>query len=137
MLNWNSVESDVMELLANENPAVSKFDLDKALVGKIKSELARLEFGTDAKAKAKLTVNKDFSVQYSERQKATGNPEFRPFAALLRWNDSLVRSRTEFPGTKEAALPNTAEFRTLVAWIKSLRPRAETPKSEATETVNA
>lgn len=119
-----------MELLAKENPAVSKFDIDKAIAGKIRAEISALQFSTDAKAKSKLTVNADFTASYNNKQKASANAEWKPFAALLRWNDSLVRSRAEFPGATQATLPNTTEFRTLVAWVKSLRPRGEATKAE-------
>jgi len=130
MITWNNIQADVLELLAAENPAVSKFDIDKAIAGKIRAEIGALQFGTDAKAKSKLTVNADFTASYNNKQKASANAEWKPFAALLRWNDSLVRSRAEFPGATQATLPNTTEFRTLVAWVKSLRPRADAPKKE-------
>ena len=137
MITWNNIQADVLELLAVENPAVSKFDIDKAIAGKIRAEIGALQFGTDAKAKAKLTVNADFTASYNNKQKASANAEWRPFAALLRWNDSLVRSRAEFPGSTVASLPTTVEFRTLVAWIKSLRPRAEVAKEVAKAEVPA
>lgn len=130
MITWNNVCADVLELLAAENPAVSKYDIDKALAGKIRAEIGALQFGIDAKAKSKLVVNADFTASYSNKNKASASAEWKPFAALLRWNDSLVRSRAEFPGATQATLPTTTEFRTLVAWVKSLRPRQETPKQE-------
>ena len=127
MIQWNKISEDVLALLAALNPAVSVFDLDKAISGKIRAELGSLEFGKDAKATAKLTVNKDFSAQYSERQKALPTLESKPFMALLRFNDRCAAVRAEFPKFTVATLPDTTEFAALRLWVKSLRARTEAP----------
>lgn len=131
MIQWNKISEDVLDLLAKENPAVTVFDLDKAIVAKIRAELNSLEFGKDAKATAKLTVNKDFSAQFSERQKALPTLESKPFMALLRFNDRCAAVRAEFPKFTVGSLPDTTEFATLKKWVQSLRARAEVPAKSA------
>lgn len=131
MIQWNKISEDVLDLLARENPSVTVFDLDKAIVAKIRAELNSLEFGKDAKATAKLTVNKDFSAQFSERQKALPTLESKPFMALLRFNDRCAAIRAEFPKFQVGQLPDTTEFVTLKKWVQSLRARTEVPAKSA------
>lgn len=135
-LTWN-VSAEVLTLVGKWNPEVSISDIDKALVGKVRAELDRLSFAS-RKGDAKLSIQPDFSVRYSDGQEAKATAEWKPFGALIRYSGQWDKFRKEFKGSKLAELPATEEFETLKLWVKSLRPRGETKaKEEEKETANA
>lgn len=119
------------------NPAVNISDIDKALVGKVRAELDRLSFAS-RKGDAKLSIQPDFSVRYSDGQEAKATAEWKPFGALIRYSNQWDKFRKEFKGSKLAELPATEEFEALMLWVKSLRPRGEAKaKEEEKETAKA
>lgn len=122
-----------MGLVNKWNPAVSVSDIDKAIGGKVKAELATLNFAS-RKGDAKLSVQPDFSVRFADGQEAKATAEWKPFGALIRYSAQWDKFRKEFKGSKLAELPATEEFETLKLWVKSLRPRSTEKETGKTET---
>ena len=131
-VKW-TVHANVLEVAARWNNAITVVDLDRAIAGKIKAELANLKFAEKVGTSSKLSIGTDFSVNYANKMVSASTAEFKPFAALLRFSDKFSTLRAEFKGFECGKLPETDEFKTLQLWIESLKPRKETKETENKE----
>lgn len=135
-VKW-TVHANVLETLAKWNSGITVVDLDRAIAGKIKAELAELKFAEKNGTSAKLSIGSDFSVAYGQKMVSASTAEFKPFAALLRFSDKFAALRAEFTGFECGKLPETEEFKSLRLWVESLKPRKVTDAKPETENVSA